>query len=70
MDYRNIGDYIKTLSQEERELHKDLIKECSERESDLCKISEENKLLINNFKKSKEEYYKGLIEINNNVLAA
>ena len=41
--------YIETLSQEEKELHKDLIKECVEREKEVkqyCKSTQENLLKL------------------------
>jgi len=37
-----LDDYIKTLTPEEREQHKDLIEESLEREKKLSKISEES----------------------------
>ncbi len=39
-----VSDYIKTLTPEEREKHKDLIKECLEREKKLEKLNIEDKI--------------------------
>jgi hypothetical protein len=68
MKYNNIQEYVKTLSLEERELHKDLIQECSIREAENNKMKEKYDVLIPKLQKSTEDLYKGLFDLNQSVL--
>ncbi|MEM4244606.1 MAG: hypothetical protein QW404_01840 [Candidatus Nanoarchaeia archaeon] len=48
-----VSEYIKTLTPEEREKHKDLIEECLEREEKLRKLNIEDKLKELNYVENK-----------------
>jgi predicted HAD superfamily phosphohydrolase YqeG len=49
---KSISDYIDTLTEEEKEKHKDLIDECLEREQELIIISNNRKESINRLENS------------------
>ena len=49
---KSISEYIDTLTEEEKEIHKNLIDECLEREQELITISNNRKELINRLENS------------------
>lgn len=67
MDFKTIDEYVATLSQEERERHKDLIEECRKREEQNRKSSEANREAAAQLLEVQKNLRKETMELLNNL---
>lgn len=63
MDFKSVDEYVATLSEEEREMHKELIQECREREEQNRKSSEANQEAVVRLLESQEHLKRAVSDL-------